>query len=83
MESTEIVYVCHSKNNKNIRANELNILEKHPDELYFIFGENNVNAKKREYDDLETLNKDYEEVKKIKQKLESKNDRKNIEKDFR
>ena len=65
-ENTEIVYVCKSTNNKNVRANELVILEKHPEELYFVFGENNVNAKKRYYNDLETLNADFEALQKIK-----------------
>lgn len=70
MESTEIIFVCNSVNNKNVRANELKILEKHPEELYFMFGENNVNTKKRYYKDLETLNKDYNELLKIKADLE-------------
>jgi len=82
MENTEIIYVCKSTNNKNVRANELKILEKHPEELYFVFGESNENAKKRYYKDLETLNKDFEALKKIKekeeQKQESKNDRKSL-----
>lgn len=82
MENTEIIYVCKSTNNKNVRANELKILEKHPEELYFVFGESNENAKKRYYRDLETLNKDFEALKKIKekeeQKQESKNDRKSL-----
>lgn len=71
MENTEIIFVCNSVNNKNVRANELKILEKHPEELYFIFGENNVNTKKRYYKDLETLNKDYNELLKIKKNLEN------------
>ena len=29
MENTEIIFKCNSVNNKNIRANELKILEKH------------------------------------------------------
>lgn len=82
MENTEIIYVCKSTNNKNVRANELKILEKHPEELYFVFGESNENSKKRYYKDLETLNKDFEALKKIKekeeQKQESKNDRKSL-----
>lgn len=82
MENTEIIFVCNSTNNKNVRANELKILEKHPEELYFVFGESNENAKKRYYRDLETLNKDFEALKKIKekeeQKQESKNDRKSL-----
>ena len=56
MKSTEIIFVCNSINNKNVRANELKILEKHPEELYFVFGESNENSKKRYYKDLKTLN---------------------------
>ena len=70
-KSTEIVYRCNSINNKNVRANELNLLEKHEDELYFIFGENNVNAKKRYYRDLKTLNQDFQALEKIKRNLEN------------
>lgn len=70
-ENTEIVYVCNSINNKNVRANELKILEKHEEELYFTFGENNINSKKRYYKDLKTLNKDFEVLKKIKSEQET------------
>ena len=70
-ENTEIIFECRSLNNKNVRANELKILEKRSDELYFVFGENDVNVKKRYYEDRETLNEDFEELKKIKQKLEN------------
>lgn len=70
-ENTEIVYVCNSINNKNVRANELKILEKHEEELYFTFGENNINSKKRYYKDLKTLNKDFEALKKIKSEQET------------
>lgn len=70
MEITDIIFVCHSKNNKNVRANELKILEKHADELYFIFGEDNKNTKKRFYDDIETLNADFETLLKIKKQIE-------------
>lgn len=62
----EIIYVCDSVNNKNIRRGELAILEKHEDGLYFEFGENQMNVKKRFYNDLKTLNKDFEELLKIK-----------------
>lgn len=71
MESTEIVFVCNSTNNKNVRANELKVLEKYPDELYFVFGENNINIKKRHYKDLKTLNDDYNSLLKIKKDLEN------------
>ena len=55
----EIIYVCKSKNNKNVREGELEILRKFEDALYFEFGENEMNIKKRFYDDLETLEQDY------------------------
>ena len=73
MENPEIIFVCNSVNNKNVRANELKILEKHPEELYFIFGESNENAKKRYYKDLKTLDKDFAALKKIKEDLENNN----------
>lgn len=66
----EIIYVCHSINNKNIRANELKILRKKEKELCFEFGETEKNIKKRFYKTIEELNKDFEEVEKIKEKLE-------------
>ena len=72
MKSTEIIYVCKSINNKNVRANELKILEKHPEELYFIFGESNENSKKRYYKDLKTLNEDFEKLVKIKNDMNRK-----------
>ena len=66
----EIVYVCNSINNKNIRANELNILRKFEDSLYFEFGDSENNIKKRFYRNLETLNKDFAAVENIKERLE-------------
>lgn len=65
--ANEIIMVCNSINNKNIRSNELNILRKHEDELYFEFGESEMNIKKRFYKDIETLNKDFERVKELKE----------------
>lgn len=70
-ENMEIVFVCNSTNNKNVRAGELKILEKHPDELYFVFGENSENSKKRYYNDLKTLEKDFEKLEQIKKDLET------------
>lgn len=67
--NNEIVFVCNSVNNRNVRGNELVILRKNEDQKYFEFGENENNIKKRFYKDLETLNKDFEEVSKIKEKL--------------
>ena len=77
MKSTEIIYKCRSVNNKNVRANELAILEKHPEELYFIIGADNINTKKRYYNDLKTLNEDYEELVKMKEKMAKKEEAKN------
>lgn len=67
----EIVYVCNSINNKNVRGNELKILRKKEKELCFEFGESEVNIKRRYYKNEEELNKDFEEVKKIKTDIES------------
>ncbi len=72
MMSSEIIYVCNSINNKKIRENELNILRKIEEQYCFEFGENEMNLKKRFYNTLEELNKDYEEVKKLKEKIEKK-----------
>lgn len=67
----EIVYECHSLNNKRVRASELKILEKNEDGLYFIFGADATNEKKRYYKDLETLRKDFDALQKIKKELEA------------
>lgn len=66
----EIVYTCNSTNNKNIRANELKILRKFEDSLYFEFGDTENNTKKRYYKDVETLNKDFKAIEEIKNKIE-------------
>lgn len=66
---SEIVYTCNSTNNKNIRDDELVILRKFESELYFEFGENEKNIKKRFYNDLETLNQDYNALIALKEKL--------------
>ena len=67
--NNEIVFVCNSVNNKNVREGELKILRK-PDEyekkLYFEFGSDENNIKKRFYNDVETLNKDFNELLKLK-----------------
>lgn len=62
----EIIYVCNSTNNKNIRRGELNILEKHENQLCFEFGVDRMNIKKRFYNDVETLNKDFDALMKLK-----------------
>jgi len=66
-----IIYVCHSTNNKNVREGELEILRKFEDKLYFEFGENEMNLKKRFYDDVETLNKDFKALLKLKDNKEA------------
>lgn len=71
--SNEIIYVCKSINNKNIRENELKFLRKVEEELCFEFGESQTNMKKRFYKNLEALNKDFEEVKKLKEDFDKKN----------
>lgn len=68
----EIIYVCNSINNKNVRNGELKILRKIEKELYFEFGETEMNIKKRFYNDIETLNKDFNELQKLKEKEENK-----------
>lgn len=69
--TNEIVYVCNSINNKNVRGHELKILRKNEEELYFEFGESESNIKKRFYRNVDVLNKDYEAVERIKEKLEA------------
>jgi len=64
----EIIYVCDSINNKNVREGELNILEKYEEQLYFQFGTDEMNIKKRFYNDVETLNKDFDALVKLKNK---------------
>ena len=65
--ASEIIYVCHSINNKNVREGELKVLRKHEDKLYFEFGEDEVNVKKRYYKDKATLNKDFDALMKMKE----------------
>lgn len=62
----EVIYVCDSINNKKIRQGELNILEKHENQLFFEFGSDEMNKKKRFYNDIETLNKDFDALMKLK-----------------
>lgn len=64
----EIIYVCDSINNKNVREGELNILEKYEEQLYFVFGSDEMNTKKRFYNDIETLNKDFDALLKLKKR---------------
>lgn len=62
----DIIYVCKSTNNKNVRQGELNILRKHPtNKLCFEFGESEMNIKRRFYDDVETMEKDFAALEKL------------------
>lgn len=65
--ANEIIYVCKSKNNKNIRDGELNILRKSENLLCFEFGTDENNIKRRFYDDSKTLNEDFDALMKIKE----------------
>lgn len=69
--TNEIVYVCNSINNKNVRGSELKILRKNEEELWFEFGESESNIKRRFYRNIDVLNKDYEAVRKIKEEIEA------------
>lgn len=66
--NSEIIYICDSVNNRNVREGELKILRKFEDQKYFEFGEDEMNIKKRYYKDLETLNKDFDALLKLKNK---------------
>lgn len=63
-----IIYRCNSINNTLVRKGELKILRKHSEDLYFEFGANEMNVKKRFYKDEETLNKDYKALLALKEK---------------
>lgn len=80
----EIVFVCRSKNNKNVRDNELKILRKSKDlNLCFEFGANEMNLKKRFYDNEKIFEEDFKKLQEIKETLEKKQTKdidKNIEK---
>lgn len=67
----EIILVCKSINNKNVREGELKILRKFENELYFEFGESEINLKKRFYKDVETLNSDYKKLEELKEKSDN------------
>lgn len=75
----EIIYVCNSINNKNVRNGELKILRKIEKELYFEFGETEMNIKKRFYNDIETLNKDFNALKKLQEEEKNQKEVKAIE----
>ena len=75
----EIIYVCNSINNKNVREGELKILRKIESQLCFEFGSDEMNIKKRFYNDSKTLNKDYEALIKLKEKIDNKKEEKKEE----
>ena len=74
----EVIYVCKSINNQKIRQGELNILEKHENQLFFEFGSDEMNKKKRFYNDVETLNKDFEKLMELKKKEEGEKENKTV-----
>lgn len=68
---SEIIYVCSSVNNKNVREGELKILRKSTyDKLCFEFGESEMNLKKRFYDNETDFEKDYNALLNLKEKAE-------------
>lgn len=70
---SEIIYVCKSVNNKNVREGELKILRKSRNgELYFEFGENEMFLKKRFYNNPKDLEEDFETLQKLKEKYDNK-----------
>lgn len=79
----EIIYECNSTNNKNVRANELKILRKFEDKLYFEFGDSENNIKKRFYNNVEVLNKDFQAIEKIKKHLEGEDVKNNKQVDIK
>ena len=70
--ANEIIMVCNSINNKNIREGELKILRKKEEQLCFEFGDSEINLKKRFYKTKEALNKDYAKALKLKEKEDAK-----------
>lgn len=65
----EIIYVCNSINNKNVREGELKILRKsNYDKLCFEFGESEMNLKKRFYNNQADFEKDFNALLKLKEK---------------
>lgn len=74
--TSDIIYVCHSVNNKNVRRGELKILRNREEELYFEFGEIETNIKKRFYNDKETLRKDFAALQKLKAEEEKEKENK-------
>ena len=70
---SEIIYVCKSTNNKNVREGELKILRKSRDnDLCFEFGANEMFLKKRFYNNEKDFKEDFENLQNLKKQAESK-----------
>lgn len=68
----EIIYVCKSINNKNVREGELKILRKsNKDSLCFEFGENEMFLKKRFYNNETDFENDFKKLQELKEKYEN------------
>lgn len=64
----DIIFTCKSINNKNVRDGELKILRKSTNEnLCFEFGENEMNIKKRYYDNERDFEDDFTKLSMIKE----------------
>lgn len=71
---SEVIYVCKSKNNKNVREAELKILRKSTNnDLCFEFGANEMFLKKRFYNNEKDFKEDFENLQKLKEKFDSEN----------
>lgn len=69
---SEIIYVCKSTNNKNVREGELKILRKSRDnDLCFEFGANEMFLKKRFYNNEKDFKEDFENLQKLKEKYDN------------
>lgn len=76
---SEIIYVCKSINNKNVREGELNILRKcNKDDLCFEFGESEINLKKRYYNNEKDFEDDFKALEKLRESDKSKNNKEEV-----
>lgn len=76
----DIIFTCKSVNNKNVRNGELKILRKSANEnLCFEFGENEMNIKKRYYDNEKDFEDDFTKLSMIKEADEKEANNKKIE----
>lgn len=81
-KSIEVVFECHSLNNKNVRANELKILRKRTGEKAFEFGEDEKNIKVRYYNNEDLFEKDFKELQALKKSLENETKKEKVEEYF-